>query len=575
MAITPLPDSANLENLRKRAKALLKSVHAGDAAALEQVGPYFGNPRTISLQQAHLVLARQYGFSSWTKLKRHIEGANPSRETGEQRANRFLDLVTVAYDQVPDIGPKRFAAAADLLNAHPEIRQASIYTAAAIGDAGQIDRWLDKDSGLLNRKGGYFNWEPLMYAAYARLPGASSLAAGLRLLERGADPNAYYMWSGKYKFTALTGVLGEGENGPINQPVHPDWEVFARALLERGADPNDSQGAYNRCFEPDNRWLELLLEYGLKPTDRNNWLHQEGDDLVPNPEETMHFQLIQAIHRGNVERARLLIDHGVHIDRPDDTYDTRTKGKTPYQAAMLLGQEAIAKALLDAGAKAETLSDGARFQSACMTGHRDAARALLQANPDLLSTVRQSEMLNSAVHQRNLAALETMIAIGFELNPANGNTPLHQAAYNGDLEIARLLLAAGADPTIRDPHYHAPPIGFAEHARRDDMVALLDTLEMDIFCAAARGKLEQIDKRLSEDPTRLNMRFGTLWTGSEPRDNDWMTPLVFAVVNNSEDAVRTLLDRGADATVADGAGNSVKTVAEKHANERIVSILAG
>ena len=97
----------------------------------------------------------------------------------------------------------------------------------------------------------------------------------------------------------LTGVFGQGEDGPTNQPEHPDYLAFARLLLEAGADPNDSQAAYNRVFEPDNSCLELLIEFGLGADEPVNWFDNEGDEMVPSPLETVHFQLVQAIRRGN------------------------------------------------------------------------------------------------------------------------------------------------------------------------------------------------------------------------------------------------------------------------------------
>src|SRR5262249_40318820 len=49
-----------------------------------------------------------------------------------------------------------------------------------------------------------------------------------------------------------------------------------------------------------------------------------------------------------------------------------------------------------------------------------------------------------------------------------GSTPLHRAAGAGELEVVRALLALGADPTARDPEFHATPQQWAEflHQRR-------------------------------------------------------------------------------------------------------------
>jgi len=267
-----LPSRPSVENLKKQAKRLVKSAHAEDPRALAQVGPYFGDPSKISLQQAHLVLAREYGFSSWTKLKRHIEAGSWEIETPEQRANRFLDLACIHYAPDPNSrSAAEFEQAAALLHAHPEIAAHSLHTAAASGNLAVLQDLLSRNPDQVDMKGGPFDWTPLMYAAYARLPRASTLDVGKALIKAGADPNAHFMSYGTYRFAVLTGVFGDGEGGLVRQPPHPDLVPFARALLDAGANPNDSQGAYNRCFSPDNTHLELMLEYGLEDSDPSDW----------------------------------------------------------------------------------------------------------------------------------------------------------------------------------------------------------------------------------------------------------------------------------------------------------------
>ncbi|MEM7428717.1 MAG: ankyrin repeat domain-containing protein [Pseudomonadota bacterium] len=393
----------------------------------------------------------------------------------KSRADRFIDLVTLNYDRAGDVGPHRFDEAAKILAKKPDIVRKSIHAAAAAGDVSALEAWKKEKPRQLDKPGGPFGWTPLMYAAYARPPGHSTLDAGLWLLDNGADPNAFHLSNGQYVFTVLTGVFGHGEAGPVNLPEHPDMKLFARVLLEHGANPNDSQAAYNRCFLPDNTCLEMLLEFGLTASDRNNWQVEHQGALVPNPNETLHFHLIHAIRSGFADRVRLLVNHGADINNPDDTYATRVKGRTPYEAALLMGFPEIADFLLQRGAKRSKLSPPDRFEAACMAGDLAAAERLLRGDPGLLEEIgpHQREMLCSAAGNGSKAALETMIALGFELSEPGGRTPLHEAAWRGDIRIAELLIGAGADPLMSEPVHGAAAIGFAAFARQQEMVDFL------------------------------------------------------------------------------------------------------
>jgi ankyrin repeat protein len=73
-----LPAQPNFEQLRKQAKGLLKAYRAGDDAAVAEVDRFESqpNPAKFALADAQRVLARAYGFRSWTKLRQHVEGVN-------------------------------------------------------------------------------------------------------------------------------------------------------------------------------------------------------------------------------------------------------------------------------------------------------------------------------------------------------------------------------------------------------------------------------------------------------------------------------------------------------------------
>lgn len=57
-----------------------------------------------------------------------------------------------------------------------------------------------------------------------------------------------------------------------------------------------------------------------------------------------------------------------------------------------------------------------------------------------------------------------------------GRTALHEAAWEGDLDRIRALLAAGADTTVRDRSYGTTPLAWAEHAFQTEAADLLRPL---------------------------------------------------------------------------------------------------
>jgi hypothetical protein len=72
-----LPRHPKLEQLRKRAKELLRGARAGDEKSvgrLRESHPTFEQVAdSPALHDAQWVLAREYGFESWTKLVQHVE----------------------------------------------------------------------------------------------------------------------------------------------------------------------------------------------------------------------------------------------------------------------------------------------------------------------------------------------------------------------------------------------------------------------------------------------------------------------------------------------------------------------
>lgn len=488
MPTIKLPADPSLEHLRNQARALQRAVRAGDPAALARVRARHpdGDVGGFPLAVAQLVLAREYGFASWPRLKRHLDivarhnrdlGSRQSADPGEE----FCRLACLAYSG--DDGPERWAAARRLLAERPDLTRESIWAAAAAADPDATRRLLAAEPPAARRDGGPYALTPLFYLAYSRAGGTEDrvLATARLLLGAGANPDDGCLWKGLAPpFTVLTGVFGEGEDGPGRQPRHPHSLALARLLLEAGADPNDGQTLYNRMFRDGDDHLELLFAYGLGTGDGGPWRARLGDAL-DSPAAMVRGQLGWAVGHGFTDRVRLLVAHDVDVRTP------LGDGRTPIEVAVRGGHSAIVELLAEAGAGRPEVSGVDALVAACLAAdHAEVAR--LAADDGLLTRTREERpaLVVEAAEGRRTEALALLAELGFDLDAqldaelnarlvlgVSGGTALHWAAWRGDLDLARRLLDLGADPGVRDTKFAMTPLEWARHASQDAMAAFL------------------------------------------------------------------------------------------------------
>jgi ankyrin repeat protein len=557
MPTRPLPNNPSLEHLRKEAKRFRAAVLVGADAARGAVQEF--HPRAdralarFTLADAQLVTARSYGFASWARLKEHLGEIEPfvwhppGAPDAKSRVDVFLRLACLTYSGFHP-SPKN---ARRMLADQPELAQANIYAAAAAGDSDSVGAMLDRDGTLLNRKGGPFTWEPLLYACYSRVQaegGRSTLDVVRLLLSRGADPNAGFLFEGSYAFTALTGAFGRGEDWP-NQAPHPDCEAIAKLLLEAGADPNDAQTLYNRHFRDSDDHLTILFAYGLGHEKGGPWITRLNDQQF-NPASLLVIELCAAAQHGFFERVKLLVGHDVSVNGRS----LRT-GRTAYEEAVRAGHDAIGDYLLQHGATRVDLDPLETFAIACIAGHHDEVRARLASDPTLLERLGhhgRMNMLHRAVESRQRDGIRLIVGFGVDINqmvPGTGmdRTVLHNAAGWGGVDMVRFLVELGADPHLGDLTYHAKAIGWALYNKQRDVVDYL-LPSASIFDAVRAGSVERVATLLREDPSLAS---------ASDHNGD---PLVFRLNPDDprlEEMIRLLAASSADLSARDRHGRSL------------------
>lgn len=461
----------------------------------------------------------------------------------------FLERACLSYGR--DDFPSKWRRAERILARFPEVGAANLFTAAVAGNADYVRHALVADPGLASTAGGPQDWQPLLFLCYGRVttPNAAenALAMAQLLLDAGADPNAHFFFDGdqRYRFTALTGVMGQGELG---QPEHVAAEQLARLLLEHGANANDSQGLYDtHLVGDDTRWLELLFGFGLNAKDVVNW-DQEGRLLV------FDYLLAQAASSGRPTRLRWLLAHGANPNARSSYTN-----KTCYELALLSGHPELAQMLVEHGAQAEPLTGVDAFVAAVREGDRTRATALLEGHPEYLTDV---EPLLHAALEGDASGVRLLLELGMDANREGKHG--HRALHNGcnHRGVVEALWQHGADPTARC--FGGTPAGWSLHGQNLAMARLHAERGRSIFDAVATGHVTLVGELLRENPGCAQERSPSGGTPLHELPED---------LASAEPIVRLLLEHGANPTARDASGKTAAMLLEERGRDSVADLL--
>lgn len=558
--IRKLTARSSLESLKKDAKRWLHALREADPVALtrlQQVLP--GAGPTSGLRDVQQALAREYGFESWAALKLQLDDQALAGRTHAERLEEFLEHAILNYgippgeptwqSSYPD-SPARREYAARVLAKHPEIVRGSIHAAVISGDVDEVKRLLKQNGQLASSKGGRRQWEPLLYLAYGRLPLATAhdnaLTIATLLLDHGANPNVQ-MTDGENPFTAVTGCIGLGERTPEAVPPHPRAADLVRLLIERGANPFDTQALYNTSLWQDStEWLELLYGHDQRSGTTERW-HSQLDYLIGN-----------AVVRNHVKRVAWLLAHGAN-PQAKHAYSKRNL----HTSALLHGHAGVAELLANAGTEVEELEGREAFQAACLGLDAETARGLAQQHPEYMQDA--TGLLMAAKSGRaDVIALLLDLGTPINLTDASGQSALHAAAWSGSVPVAQLLIERGAEIDARDRRFNGTPLDWASHFHKQQLTDFLSTVSSDLFSLVAVGAVDRVRSLLGAQPS----------LAKTVRNAE---TALFCLPSGHEEVAlelaELLLSHGADASVSNSTGRTAADEAAHNGLDAVADLL--
>lgn len=602
-----LPAQPSLEQLRKQAKGLLKAFRAGDAAAVAEVDRFERqhDPARFMLADAQRVLARAYGYASWTKLKLHVEGVNAAAFCAAVRAGDVATVRRLAKAR-PELVHVE-AAGLTGLPLHLAVLNRDANMASVLMELGADARqglWPHRDATTaytIARERGYDDIVAVIEAGEAaRRRAASPPGATIdsktdqinRAILRDRCDEAIQLLESDLSLDGACNV-----EQPINgidcrrlargtTPLHvAAWKhnpQMVAWLLDRGAPVNarDARGhtpldtaatvagwsAHGRDFSfLENSHLEparfhetvrLLRDAGAELTVRAavatgdvetvRQLHGEGRLA---PEELLSI----AVKVNRIDMVSLLLDLGLDPDEPQEEGDGGIVAGAPLWFASMCGRYEIAELLISRGADVNAVNNGNGDAMYCAetTGDQQMEALLLKHG----ARITVERVAGKKDRETARGILEGRIA-GTSLNVEQPTlTDLAEqmlwAAGRCDPEIVRMCL----------PHVTRQPDDpwwnyVLMHATLPESLQLVldHGVHPDVAGVGGHTTLHHLSSNTADDEHRLTRAALLLNKGASLCKRDQLlhsTPLGWACRWGRIELAKLYLERGADPFEAD------------------------
>src|ERR1700733_4927095 len=462
MPLRELPARPNLEPLKNQAKLLLRGYLQAEAAAIDRFREvdvsYSGT--TPKLADAQHVIACEYGFANWAKLKAHVGSLsdNPMEaltaavkaddaELLRQVLGRYPALKSQLDEPLPDYS---FDALAIVAAVHKQNRDMIKALLDAGANINARSKWWAGGFGVLDSSSPELTPYLIERGAYVDIHAAARLGRFDRVKELiEADP-----------------ALVHARGGDGQTPLHFASTVeIAGYLLDHGADID--------ARDIDHESTAAQYMAGDSPL-----RHEVARYLISRGAKT---DILMATALGDLELVRQHLDDdpaSVRINVSEKDFpkqDPRSGGsiyiftfgwtRTAHMLAHKFGHEEVFRLLM------QRSSLGLRFAIACEVGDDELAKQLLQKHPGIIEKQPPEayRRIIGAALRNNARAVGMMLGAGWptEVYGNHEQTALHWGAFHGNVEMVRTLLDHHAPLEATEQQFDATPLGWALYGSRN------------------------------------------------------------------------------------------------------------
>jgi ankyrin repeat protein len=462
MSLRELPARPDLEHLKKQARLLLRGCLQAEAAAIDRFREvdvaYSGT--TPKLADAQHVIACEYGFANWAKLKAHVGSLsdNPMEAfTAAVKANdvellrqvlgRYPALKLQLDEPLPDYS---FDTPAIVAAVHKQNRAMIDALLDAGANINARSKWWAGGFGVLDSSGPELTPYLIERGAYVDIHAAARLGRFDRVKELiEGDP-----------------ALVHARGGDGQTPLHFASTVeIAGYLLDHGADID--------ARDIDHESTAAQYMAGHSPL-----RHEVACFLVSRGTKT---DILMAAALGDLELVRQHLDDdpaSVRISVSEKDFpkqDPRSGGsiyiftfgwtRTAHMLARKFGHEEVFRLLM------QRSSLGLRFAIACEVGDDELAKQLLQKHPGIIEKQPPEayRRIIGAALRNNARAVGMMLGAGWpaEVYGNHEQTALHWGAFHGNVEMVRSLLDHRAPLEAAEQQFNATPLGWALYGSRN------------------------------------------------------------------------------------------------------------